>query len=330
MTLPLLARPALCHAQAAFVCRQSNEMEFDLMLHIIYRSYGGENAKGRPDYYDKTLALMSFIRSFRQLKPGEAEIIFLNDGPIPADQLRMMEQWGEVIARSNLGLRGSWETTLEIPVARAWPDDDLVWLAEDDYLYQPRALKDLIAAADAHPEASYFGLYAMVGSRLPNGGSSEDRVPAEDQWPAPGTTLVHGHPWRGAISTTATFGARVGALAADRSMMRWAIRAGGAWDHTLCLMYQGQVPYPIATLARWLRDPTATKRLPHRAAICVARLCLNAYHAARSFNRSNKRLLVASDPALITHLETEFLAHGTDWRSVATSTRQWMNENLHG
>jgi hypothetical protein len=308
----------------------ANLTELNLMLHIIYRSYGGENVKGRPDYYDKTLALMSFIRSFQQLKAGAAEIIFLNDGPLPPDRLRLMEQWDEVLPRSNMGLRGSWESTLEIPVSRSWPHNDLVWLAEDDYLYLPRALNDLIAAAAAHPEASYFGLYAMVGSRLPNGGSSDDRVPSEDRWPQVDTTMVHGHPWRGAISTTATFGARVGALVADRSMMRWAIRAGGAWDHTLCLMYQGLAPYPIAALNAWLRDPAATKRLPHRAAICMARLCLNAYQAARSINRSNRRLLVASDPALITYLETDYLARGTDWRSVATSTRQWMNGSLDG
>jgi hypothetical protein len=90
------------------------------MLHIIYRSYGGENRKGRPDYYSKILALASLVRSFRQVTPGEAELIFLNDGPIPADRLRLMEASGEVLARSKLGLRGSMQGALALPGATIW------------------------------------------------------------------------------------------------------------------------------------------------------------------------------------------------------------------
>jgi hypothetical protein len=296
------------------------------MLHIIYRSYGGENLKGRPDYYTKLLSLTSFIRSFRQLDSGVAEVIFLNDGPIPQDRLRMMEQCGEVVAKSNMGLQGSWEATLAMPAERAWPENDLVWLAEDDYLYLPHALNGLIAAAEAYPAASYFGLYAMVGSRLPNGGSSDDRVPSEAQWLQAETKLVNGHTWRSATSTTATFGARVRPLVEDRTMMRLAIKAGGSWDHTLCLMYQGFAPYPMSSLVNWILDPAATKSLPQRLAISMARMGLNFYQTARTFGRPNPRLLVAADPALITHLETTFLALGTDWRSIAASTTEWMHQ----
>ena len=52
---------------------------------------------------------------------------------------------------------------------------------------------------------------------------------------------------------------------------------------------------------------------------------LNFYQVARALKRSNRRHLVAADPALITHLETSYLARGTDWRSVAARTKQWMN-----
>jgi hypothetical protein len=295
------------------------------MLHIIYRSYGGENKKGRPDYYSKLLSLASFIRSFAQLKPGVAEVIFLNDGPIPADRLRLMEPWGEVVARSNLGLRGSWEATLALPLERGWPKDDLVWLAEDDYLYLPNSLNDLVAAAEASPDVEYFALYAMVGSRLPNGDTSDDRVPHENRWLNTKTRLVNGHPWRGAISTTATFGARVGTLIEDRSMMQLAIRAGGAWDHTICLIYQGFAPFPMSSLMASLVDPASTKNWLQRAATFAGRMGMNVYKAARAVKKPARRALLAADPALITHLETDFLARGTDWRSIAISTQQWAN-----
>jgi hypothetical protein len=297
------------------------------MLHVIYRSYGGENTKGRPAYYSKLLSLVSFIRAFRQLKEGTAEIIFLNDGPIPEDRLRIMERSGEVVARSKLGLRGSWLSTLAIPHLRSWPDDDLVWLSEDDYLYLPHALSNLAAAAGACPDASYFGLYAMIGNRQPNGLPSVDRVPK--RLPAPQTTLVDGHPWRRALSTTATFGARVRPLLEDRSMMKVAIYSGGAWDHTACLMYQGFQPYPMSFLVKSLIDPEATKSWLHRLCIFYARMGLNFYQLVRAPQESKRRCLMAADPALITHVETPFLAQGTDWQSFAASIQQWMNAEWH-
>jgi hypothetical protein len=308
------------HALASVV---KHGLGFNRMLHIIYRSYGGENTKGRPDYYSKLLSLMSFIRCFEQLNSGVAEILFLNDGPIPQDRLRVMEKSGEVLARSNLGLRGSMQSALAIPTLRAWPHDHLVWLSEDDYLYLPHALNDLIAAAQAFPEASYFGLYALVGSRQPNGSPSEDRIPP--RWPEPEPKLVHGHPWRSALSTTSTFGARVKPLVEDRSMMQLAMRSGGAWDHTTCLMYQGFRPYPVSSLVNSFLGSKGAKNWLHRTSILGARMGLNFYQAARSLRRSSRRLLVAADPALITHLETLHLALGTDWRSVALSTQQRMN-----
>jgi hypothetical protein len=313
-------QPPMYHAVASIA---KHDLGLNRMLHIIYRSYGGENTKGRPDYYSKLLSLMSFIRSFQQLKSGVAEIIFLNDGPIPQDRLRIMEKSGEILARSNLGLRGSMQSALAIPTLRAWPHDHLVWFSEDDYLYLPHALNDLVAAAQAYPEAAYFGLYAMIGSRQPNGSPSGDRVPR--RWPEPETRFVHGHPWRSALSTTSTFGARVKPLVEDRLMMQLAIGSGGAWDHTTCLMYQGLTPYPVSSLVNSLLERKARKNWLHRVGIFGARIGLNFYQAARSGGRSNRRLLVGADPALITHLETAYLAQGTDWRSVAISTQHWMS-----
>ena len=117
------------------------------MLHLIYRSYGGENRKGRPAFYSKRLALASCIRAFQALEahePGSAELIFLNDGPIADDLVEMMERSGEVLARPHRGLRASVRASLDLPAARGWAPDDLVWFAEDDYLYKPRALVDLV------------------------------------------------------------------------------------------------------------------------------------------------------------------------------------------
>ncbi|WP_419758718.1 hypothetical protein [Acidisoma sp.] len=288
------------------------------MLHIISRSYAGENKKGRPDYYSKRLSLISLIQAFQQLKPGTAELIFMNDGPIPDNRLELMKASGEVVMRSRLGMRGSLKAILELPIVRSWPKDDLVWFAEDDYLYQPHAFVDLLAATEAFPEAAYFGLYALIGMREPNGTAFEDVHRKPRGWSDSEVTLINGHPWRRALSTTSTFGVRVQALVEDHAMMMRAMYTGGAYDHTTCLMYQGFTPYPMKSLVQTLLNSETSGGFARRAAICGVRMGINLYSLMRILKPSRHRILMAPEPALITHLETKHMAVGTDWEKVAS------------
>jgi hypothetical protein len=292
-------------------------LELNCVLHIISRSYAGENKKGRPDYYSKRLSLISLIQAFQQLKPGTAELIFINDGPIPEDRLTLMKASGEVLMRSKLGMRGSLQAILELPTLRPWPEDDLVWFAEDDYLYQPNAFVDLLAAVEAFPQATYFGLYALIGMRQPNGTLFDDVLRMPRGWSDSEVTLVNGHPWRRALSTTSTFGARVKALREDHMIMKRAMYSGGAYDHSTCLMYQGFMPYPAKSLLQSLRDGATGGGFARRAAICGVRMALNAYSMMRVLKPSRHRILVAPEPALISHLETEHMAVGTNWEALA-------------
>ena len=287
------------------------------MLHIVSRSYAGENKKGRPDYYSKRLSLISLIRAFQQLEPGTAELIFINDGPIPENRLGLMKSAGEVVMRSRLGMQGSLRAILELPIVRSWPKDDLVWFAEDDYLYKPRAFVDLLAATRTFPQASYFGLYALMGMREPNGTAFQDVDRLPRGWSDSDVTLVNGHPWRRALSTTSTFGVRVQALVEDYPMMKRAMYTGGAYDHTTSLMYQGFLPYPAKSLVKTLLDKKRGGAFPRRAAICGVRMALDLYSLMRVLKPSRHRILMSAEPALITHLETEQLAVGTDWEEVA-------------
>jgi hypothetical protein len=291
------------------------------MLHIVYRSYGGENKKGRPDYYSKHLALCSIVRAFRELAPGQAELIFLNDGPIPAERLRTMKRSGEVLARSNLGLKGSWREALALPVDRRWKAGDVVWFAEDDYLYLPYAFRALIAASEALPQADYFGLYAQIGTRQPNDAlPGDDRVPRG--WQEGEPVLVQGHPWRRALSTTSTFGARVKPLVEDRRMMQLVMKSGGAWDHTTSLIYQGYRPYPLPSLRAQWQDSEAN--MARTVGATLVRGALNAYPPLRRLAGVPDRTLVSADPALITHMETAFLSSGTNWQAFAEDMQDWM------
>ena len=296
------------------------------MLHIIVRSYGGENKKERPQYYSKTLALASLIRSALELPHGSSELVFCNDGPMPADRPRLMERFGEVIARPDRGLKDSLLTALDLPRERGWAPDDLVWFAEDDYLYSPSAFPALVAAGAALPSASYFGLYALIGPRLPNGADHPETHRIPPQWAGSEPVLIDGHPWRKALSTTSTFGARVKAIADDRRMTRLAMRSGSDWDHTACLMYQGYQPYPLTSLIGALAERERYGGRLRRAGIFAGRMALGFYQALRSRRAGARKVLMAADPPLITHLETEHMAAGTDWAAVAHETHAWLND----
>lgn len=295
------------------------------MLHIIVRSYAGENKKERPHYYSKSLALASLVRSAQELPHGSAEIVFCNDGPMPAERTRFMERFGEVVARTDRGLKCSLLTALDLPRERGWAPGDMVWFAEDDYLYHPSAFRALVAAGEAFPSASYFGLYALIGSRLPNGAEYPEthRIPA--RWQSSEPVLVDGHPWRKGLSTTSTFGARVKAIADDRRMTRLAMRSGSDWDHTTCLMYQGHQPYSLTSLVGALVERERYGGRLRRAGIFAGRIALGVYQALRSRRAGASRVLMAADPPLITHLETEHMAAGKDWTAVALETQAWLN-----
>jgi hypothetical protein len=296
------------------------------MLHIIYRSYDGENNKDRPAFYSKVVALASCIRAFEGLEVGTAEIIYLNDGPIPADRIRLMERSGEILACSRLGMKGSMRRALAIPYQRAWPADDLVWFAEDDYLYLPQAFKDLIAAAAAFPDADYFSLYALIDCLFPNGSPSiEYRLRwFPGRWLEPRCVAVEDRCWQRALSTTSTFGGRPRAIVEDRLLMKIAMIYDGAWDHTTCMLYQGLCPFPGVSLVELLRVSRDVKGFFRNVAVSAARLGLNGYQNVRRWTGSTPRLLVAPGRALATHLEMQFLAVGADWNWVAEDTQRWL------
>ena len=295
------------------------------MIHIIYRSYGGENMKRRPPYYSKYLSLLSLVRAYQEIVDDDAELIYLNDGPIPPDRLRIMKNTGEVISKADLGNAGSIRLALKLPFQREWPADDLVWFAEDDYLYLPRSLNNLVVAGTKFPNADYFGLYALIGNRQPNGLPHIDcRVPPT--WHSTGETDVSGHSWRSALSTTSTFGARVRALRSDHRMMAVAMQTGGAWDHTTCLAYQGFQPFPLRFLVESVQQATGLTGLTRAGLLAGLRWVYSFYFRAWQW-RSRSRMLVAADPALISHLESGNLALGTDWGIVAQDINHWASQS---
>ena len=294
-----------------------------MKLWIVYRSVGTENAKNRPPFYSKKLALASFLRAVENAGV-ETGVLFVNDGPIPEDRLSMMSAAGEIVPINGGSNRASYRWVLRLPRLRGWAPDDLVWFAEDDYLYTADAFAELVEAAKRLLDADYFAVYselrfAQWATRWHPRISDRTRADGDDRAVPIGRVR-----WYRAVSTTSTFGARVRTLVADEWLLRNAPFVGGAFDHATCLAYQGCRPFEW----RRLTDIPASSRWPgplgepaRRITLATLRALLNSVALALPENR--RRVLVAPDPDLATHMETGLLAPGTDWEAEAEAVRAW-------
>ncbi|MBW0092709.1 hypothetical protein I4I73_12165 [Pseudonocardia sp. KRD-184] len=291
-------------------------------VRIVYRSAESENTKPRPPYYSKTLALASLLRAVEPLG-DDAEIVFVNDGDIPADRLALMEAHGTVRRIEGGSNRATFRAVVAHEAALAGEPDDLVWFAEDDYLYAPDALTSLRAAADAFPGTDYFAMYGSGSLDLDASGA---RAVRRDQ---PGTDGLPDAPRRGAAawfrahSTTSTFGVRRAALRQDAALLRRMPYTGGAWDRATCLALQGFRPFAAADLLPDADGGTLRG---------VVRGVVRAAVGLLVRRPSRHRVLMGSDPELVWHMEIhDYDERGrpstatcaVDWAAVAVDTMFW-------
>jgi hypothetical protein len=271
-------------------------------LHVVYRSHGGENSKDRPDWYSKLVGLESFCRAvdaLRTSRPGlDPEVVFLNDGPIPADRLDLMRTWGdpvEVRAGSN---RRSYLAGVALARRRGWDGADLVLLAEDDYLWRPESLVSLVDAAN-DPRGAGADYFAPYGDAV-----ADDGRPAR---------------WAPLRSTTSTFAARVGALREDEGLLRLCAYSGGNFDFATCLTLQGRARFSARELVTH-HDAAPGTPAWRSGARAVYLTTLRTAVNLRSLRRpSRRRVLLGAQPALATHMETGWIAPGP-WEQIATGT----------
>ncbi|OHV47999.1 hypothetical protein [Pseudofrankia sp. BMG5.36] len=300
-----------------------------MRLYVVCRSVGSENAKNRPSFYNKTLALASLLRAVENVDIP-TQVVFANDGPIPPERLAMMSGAGEVLPIRCGSNRSSYRLVLRLPRIRGWDANDLVWFAEDDYLYAADALAGVVAAAGKLPEADYFTIYSRLrfapgATRRRPTISALDRAEGDDE-----AVPIDRARWYRAVSSTSTFGAWVHTIVADERLLRTAPFVGGAFDHATCLAYQGYRPFGLSELAgEPLDEPEehpAVKRVARRVALTGVRSTLNAVALARP--EHSRRVLVAPDPDLATHMEMGQLAPGTDWEAEVRSVEEWMHATL--
>jgi hypothetical protein len=295
-------------------------------LHIVMRSYGGENMKDRPSYYTKLVCLASLIRAAQAASPAP-ELIFVNDGPIPADREAVMRAAGEVVQVDGGSNRSSYRSAVALAVNRPWADTDLVWFAEDDYLYTPHAFVRLLegVSAPALADADYFALYGGSAFDTATGRLHARERPERGAAGDPSAVPVGQLRWFRGLATTSSFGVRRRALVQDARLLRLVPYTGGAWDRTSCLTAQGLRPFTRRELVEDLL-PFASQPPPQWPR-SLARGLLRVSLSARALRRADRRRVMRSaDPDQICHLELGLLAPGADWEELAQDTRSWLQE----
>lgn len=292
-----------------------------MTLRAVYRSYGGENTKNRPSYYSKLLTLLSFARTVSAVP--DVDVVFVNDGPVPENRLRVMRRFGRVvqIADQARGMRASYRFALSLADRESWADDDVVSFHEDDYLYTEGALPALVEAAAELVEVSYFSLY---GDRPDYDSPNVRQIHSlpRDWTPAPDRT-VGGRRWYNRASITSTFAARVSALRADLPIFFQCMRPFRRrfLDHETCLLYQGCVPYHGVELFTGLPNDfqPSLRGLIRAAVLTPFRLALNL----RASRQSEPHLLYTLTPNEATHLEYPVISTDRDWPAVASDVTSW-------
>ena len=299
-------------------------------LRILYRHYGGDNTKPRPEYYSKLLALTSMLRAAEALDTAP-ELVYINDQVRPGPVLSLMEATGEVVPVKGGSDSRSYRAMLDHEAARTAPSDQFLWFSEDDYLYRPDALRRLTEGVTTLAGADYLTMY---GSRSLDVAASDRRAVDRGLTGAtanPSAVRIGDVDWFRSFGSTSTFGTRLGTLREDRRLLTLCSVSGGAWDRTTSQTLGGFLPFSGAQLRADLFPGRSVPlaEWPRSLGRGAVRLAVTA----RSLRRpSRRRTLFASDPELISHMEIydsttratpTARTAATDWAAIAEETTTW-------
>ena len=272
-------------------------------LKVVYRYYAGENMKGRPSYYSKDLALASLLRA---LDPAvAAEVIFMVDGEVSPRVRGVMEKYGSIVFIKGGNSPRAFCGAIPLPRTRGWADDAVVLFCEDDYLWRPDCLTQVVEGAKALPDTAYFAPYAL-----------------REDFPTPPTGP--GPSWLPITSTTMTFAGRVAALKQDERFMRLCVKSGAHFDTALFYALAGKPYFTWGQLARDTIEKDSLKGRAKRVARSGVRVAVNLGTRRRP---ARQRKIAGAWTNTATHLEADYLAEGYDWTALAAETLTWIDEH---
>ena len=271
----------------------ANPEKFDLA--VCYRIYPGVSRDPIFGFKEKLplvrLNLETFKESLGDLKI-KLWVLLDNCPPAYADLLKTLfpQTAMELIP---LGGEGNGATFLrQVKILTEQTDADLVYFAEDDYLYLPRSLERTAAFMRRHPEADFVTPYdhADFHSKFVH----QFRTPE---------IFEDGHRWRTVAATCLTFMARRAALVESAPVFRTYNR------NSDLAMWMALTKKRVCNPWSWIRSCSDGLYFPASHALAWR-------HAWRQILFGKRRTLWVPTPGLITHMENSGLAPGVDWEKI--------------
>ncbi len=263
-------------------------------LAVCYRIYPGLSGQPAFGLKDKLTMVRLNLETFKAALGGlKVKLWVILDNCPPAYRTLVTGLFAdtdlEIIATdTKLGNEGTFLKQLEILCGQTAAE--LVYFAEDDYLYLPGGLETTVGFMRRHPEADFSTLYDHADYHAKYIHRQRGRAFEEG-----------GRRWRTVASTCLTFMARRQALAETRAVFATYARKNSDLGLWLALTKTRAVnPWSIL---RSLGDGlffTASHLLAWR-------------HAGRQLLFGRRQTLWAATPALATHLDARGLAPGVDW-----------------
>ncbi len=275
-------------------------------VHVYYRYVEGDGNKPRPPFFSKELAVQSLMTSLERVDPGRIGAVELHvDGPKCELSPRILDRF-TVRYHEQAGNAASYIRTIRAATDGRIPsdDDDIVFLAEDDYLWKPDAIPAILRLFENHPGVNAATTYDHPDYRT---------VPRQKRYIGRydrGTVTEDHVSWTPVASTCMTYAARLSFL--RRTL--WAheyISRRSSPDDTELWFTINRVPRVSRGLVRNALTALPSPRL-WSAAIESAASC------APIGARPN---LFAARPSLSTHMHEPYLPEGTDWAELARSTK---------
>jgi len=282
----------------------SSPDRFDLA--VAYRIYPGVSGDPIFGFKDKLALVRLNLESFKAAA-GDLKIrlwVLLDHCPPAYAELVMSIFPDPAVDLILLGGEGNGATfRRQIDLLTAQSAADLVYFAEDDYLYLPRSLERAVAFLRRHPSAEFVTLYdhADYYSKIIHRFRGEEL--AEDGWR-----------WRAVASTCLTFMARRQALAECAAVFK---------------------TYPQnPDLGLWLAltktrafNPGSWFRSLGDGMFFPASQVLAWRYAWRHLLLGKRRKLWAPAPSLATHMENSGLAPGVNWKEVFGPRASRLNDS---
>jgi len=180
----------------------------------------------------------------------------------------------------------------QVEILGSQTDAELVYFAEDDYLYLPGSLEATVKFMRGHPEADFATAYDHTDFYSKYIHRFHDAEVVED-----------GRRWRTVASTCLTFMARREAVAASVPVFRTYNR------NPDLAMWLALTKKRVTNPWSWLRSMGDGK-------FFTASHALAWWYGWRQILSGPRRTLWAPSPSLITHMETGGLAPGVDWETL--------------